>query len=95
MKEQQDPEFMKSGAYFTYTPSLAWAWKPHAAGLGKEEEDVEHLSRLGTGHLGDEVLVSIGVDDVGRAFVKVKVDFLPLCMRLCPGVKVAVKMKED
>lgn len=83
--------FNKSRAYFTYTPSLAWAWQPHSAGLGKEEEqddDVEYMSHLGTGYLGDEVIVGIGMDDVSQAFAKVKVDDLLQCLRLCPGVKV-------
>lgn len=78
-------------ASFTYTPSLAWAWRPHAAGIGDEDEDeddVETMSRLGVGYLGDEVLVGIGLDDVGQAFARVKVDDLLQNMRLCPAVKI-------
>jgi len=74
---------------FTYTPSLAWTWRPHAAAANQEEEDddVEYMSQLGTGYLGDEVLVGIGMDDMRQAFVRVKVDDLLQCLRLCPGVK--------
>lgn len=84
----------KSNAYFTYTPSLSWAWKPRAdhiltdkKGQGQEERDIEQLSRLGTGFLGDDVLVGLGQDDMEQAFVKVKVDDLVSCLRLCPGVQ--------
>ncbi|KIV77350.1 hypothetical protein PV11_09150 [Exophiala sideris] len=82
----------RSDASFTYTPSLAWAWKPHSAGIGDEDEeddDVETMSRLGVGYLGDEVLMGIGLDDVRQAFARVKVDDLLQCMRLCPGVEIA------
>lgn len=81
---------INSQAYFTYTPSLTWAWKPHSAGLGEDDEDdVEYMSRLGMGYLGDEVLVGIGMDDVHQGFAKVKVEHLLQCLRLCPGVEIA------
>jgi hypothetical protein len=85
----------KSSAYFTYTPSLAWAWRStadHAMALDRRQEDsmmdedVHQLSQLGTGFLGDEVLVGIGLDDVDQAFAKIKVDALVTCLRLCPGL---------
>ncbi|EXJ72341.1 uncharacterized protein A1O5_04845 [Cladophialophora psammophila CBS 110553] len=83
--------FVKSDAYFTYTPSLAWAWRPHSVAANQEEEDddVEYMSQLGTGYLGDDVLVGIGLEDVDQAFARVKVDDLLQCLRLCPGVKFA------
>ncbi|KIX96865.1 uncharacterized protein Z520_07585 [Fonsecaea multimorphosa CBS 102226] len=89
--EQEDDDFVKSQAYFTYTPSLAWAWRPHSAAANQEEEDddVEYMSQLGTGYLGDDVLIGIGLEDVSQAFARVKVDDLLQCLRLCPGVKVA------
>jgi len=89
---EKDPEDFKSTAYFTYTPSLAWAWRPHSAGVGDEEEedaDTETMSRLGIGYLGDDVLVGIGLDDVSQVFARVKADDLVQCVRLCPGVKFA------
>ncbi|KAK5193116.1 hypothetical protein LTR47_009545 [Exophiala xenobiotica] len=89
---EEDSEDFKSTAYFTYTPSLAWAWRPHSAGVGDEEEedaDSETMSRLGMGYLGDDVLTGIGLDDVSQVFARVKVDDLVQCMRLCPGVKFA------
>lgn len=91
-EEELESDHIKSEAYFTYTPSLAWAWKPHSAGLGDEDEDeddVEYMSSLGTGYLGDEVLVGIGMDDLSQGFAKVKVEDLLQCLRLCPGVKLA------
>lgn len=77
---------------FTYTPSLTWAWKPQSAGLGEDDEDdVEYVSRLGMGYLGDEVLLGIGMDDVHQGFAKIKVEELLQCLRLCPGVEIAKK----
>jgi hypothetical protein len=98
-EEEADPEsesrprFLKAEpAYFTYTPSLAWAWTPHSAGLGDEndgQDEVEHMSRLGIGYLGDEVLLGVGMDDTNQAFARVKVEDLLQCLRVCPGVKFA------
>lgn len=80
-------------AGFTYTTSVAWAWRPASAvvvaGVEDEErggQDAEHLARLGVGFLGDEVIVGVGIDDIGQAVVRVKVDELLSCLRLCPGV---------
>ncbi|KIW27356.1 uncharacterized protein PV07_07100 [Cladophialophora immunda] len=94
---EQRNNFIKSQAYFTYTPSLAWAWTPHSAAANQEEEeeDVEYMSQLGTGYLGDDVLVGIGLEDVNQAFARVKVDDLLQCLRLCPGVKFADEVKVD
>ena len=94
LKRRQKSPGTKSNAYFTYTPSLAWAWRPrtdHAAtpegGNGDSDEDsVHHLSQLGTGYLGDDLLVGIGLDDIEQVFTRVKVDDLVDCLRLCPGV---------
>lgn len=83
-------DFVNRKAYFTYTPSITWAWKPFSAGLGEDDEDdVEYMSRLGVGYLGDEVLVGIGMDDIYQGFAKVKVEDLLQCLRLCPGVDIA------
>jgi hypothetical protein len=94
--ESTEEHEMRTSAYFTYTPSLAWAWRSRTEyasvpekdhGQGMDEEDVHHLSQLGTGYLGDDVLVGIGLDDVGQAVARVKVDELVNCLRLCPGVE--------
>jgi hypothetical protein len=87
----QDDDFDKSSAYFTYTPSLAWTWRPHSAAASQEEDndDVDYMSQLGTGYLGDDVLVGIGLDDVNQAFARVRVDDLLNCLRLCPGIQLA------
>lgn len=94
-KSTEGPQ-SRSDAYFTYTPSLAWAWRPrtedvafpgHGNWGGVREDDVRHLSQLGTGYLGDEVLVGIGLDDVGQAFARVKVDELVSCLRLCADIR--------
>lgn len=83
-------DFVKRAGYFSYTPSLTWAWKPHSAGLGEDDgDDIDYMSRLGMGYLGDEVLMGVGVDDVSQGFAKVKVEDLLQCLRLCPGVEVA------
>lgn len=71
-------------AYFTYSPSIAWAYR------GKSEDNDEsiHVERgheeLGTGYLDDEVIVGVGMDDVAQGFVKVHVEQLLSCLRGCP-----------
>lgn len=74
----------ESKPYFTYTPSIAWS---HRA---KDEDDNVHRERghenLGTGYLGDEVIVGIGMDDVAQGFVRVEVGELMGCLRFCEGV---------
>ncbi|CAG8977213.1 hypothetical protein HYALB_00007907 [Hymenoscyphus albidus] len=60
---------------FTYTTSIAWAW-------GREEGDIREK---GTGFLDDEVVLSVGVDDVGMVFAKVLVSESLVCLRVCPG----------
>ncbi|KAJ9635310.1 hypothetical protein H2204_005871 [Knufia peltigerae] len=80
----------ENSAYFMYTPSLAWAWRPHSVLVGEELEedgDIETMSELGTGYLGDDVLMGIGLDDVNQAFARINVDDLLRCMRICPGVR--------
>ena len=62
-------------AYFTYTVSIAYAW-------GREGDEVEEKN---VGYLDDEVVLSIGVDDRGQGFARVKAGDLVQCMRACPG----------
>lgn len=74
----------ESKFYFTYTPSIAWSYRA--------KDGDEHVHRewghedLGTGYLGDETIVGIGMDDVAQGFVKVEVGELLSCLRWCPGV---------
>lgn len=73
-------------AYFTYTPSLAWSYRAR----NEDEDEAGNRERghedLGTGYLGDEVIVGIGMDDVAQGFVRVGVGELLGCLRICPGV---------
>ena len=61
-------------AKFTYTGSITWAWR-----RGEES------SQLNTGYLDDEILLGIGIDDVGRGFTMVKAQDMIQCLRACPG----------
>lgn len=63
-------------AKFTYTGSISWAWR-------KDEE----VGALNTGYLDDDVLLGIGIDDVGRGFTLTKALGLIQCLRACPGRK--------
>ena len=69
-------------AYFTYTVSISYAWgrQPRVAeNKGDEAQDMHE------GYLDDDVLLSIGVDDKGQAFSRVKAESLVQCLRACPG----------
>ena len=70
-----------SEPYFTYTPSIAWAWRAMSGDSIVQERGHEDL---GTGHLGDEIIIGVGMDDVAQGFVKVKIDEILTCLRLCP-----------
>lgn len=70
----------RTNAYFTYTPSIAWAWRRDAM-----VDDAGRASMLyGVGYLDDEVVVGIGMDDTAQGVVRVKADELLSCLRLCP-----------
>ena len=78
---------------FAYTVGLSWAWRGRndVAVDGEEvwegeEADIHELENLGRGFLGDEVLMGVGLDDREQVVVKVQVDELLSCLRLCPGV---------
>jgi hypothetical protein len=70
-------------AYFTYTPSIAWAWRPQSAFA--DGEDV--LESLNVGYLDDEVIIGIGMDDTEQAFARAKAETLLQCLRACPGMR--------
>ncbi|RVX68318.1 hypothetical protein B0A52_07321 [Exophiala mesophila] len=63
------------------------SYNTHHTNQFHPEDDALYLSRLGTGYLGDDVLVGVGLDDVKQGFVRIKVDDLISCLRLCPGIK--------
>ena len=62
-------------AYFTYTVSISYAW-------GRDKDEVEDKN---VGYLDDEVVLGIGIDDVGQGFARVKAGDLVQCLRACPG----------
>ena len=78
---------------FAYTVGLSWAWRGRndVAVDGEEvsegeEADIHELENLGRGFLGDEVLMGVGLDDREQVVVKVQVNELLSCLRLCPGI---------
>ena len=68
-------------AYFTYTPSIAWAWRPSP--MTAQEEDP--LELLQVGYLDDDIILGVGLDDGAQAFAVAKAETLLQCMRACPG----------
>lgn len=70
----------REGAYFTYTPSIAWAWRSNSEEGATQERGHEDL---GTGYVGEDIVIGIGMDDVAQGFVKVSVDEVLTCLRLC------------
>lgn len=63
-------------AYFTYTVSIAYAWD-------RSREDT--MESKNVGYMDDEVVLSIGIDDKGQGFSKVKAGDLIQCLHACPG----------
>lgn len=70
-------------AYFTYTPSIAWAWRPQSRLIHNEDP----LEALNVGYLDDEVVLGIGLDDTAQAFARAKAETLLQCMRACSSMK--------
>ena len=71
-----DPQGSKDPwAYFTYTVSIAYAW-------GRQGDEVVWKN---TGFLDDEVVLGVGIDDLGLGFARVPARELLQCMRACPG----------
>lgn len=68
---------MGKGEYakFTYTPSIAYSW-------GRLEDAPQDKN---IGYLDDEVILGIGIEDRGQAYVRALVKDLLQCLRLCPG----------
>lgn len=62
-------------AYFTYTVSISYAW-------GRDSDEVEGKN---VGYLDDDVLLAIGIDDMGQGFARVRAADLVQCLRACPG----------
>ncbi|KAI9809091.1 MAG: hypothetical protein M1825_002380 [Sarcosagium campestre] len=70
---------------FTYTVSIAYAW-------GRQRDEAIWKS---TGYLDDEVVLGIGIDDVGQGFATVPVKDILQCLRACPGRATAAYSDED
>ncbi|MCJ1353329.1 MAG: hypothetical protein MMC33_003314 [Icmadophila ericetorum] len=64
-------------AYFTYTVSIAWAWRGEDLGPGIEADG------MGMGYLDDEVLLGVGIDDRGQGFARVRAAELVGCLMMC------------
>ncbi|KAL8776788.1 MAG: hypothetical protein Q9194_002946 [Teloschistes cf. exilis] len=72
-------------AYFTYTVSMAYAWG---------RSGIEEVSDKNVGYLDDEVVLGIGIDDMGEGFARARAGDLVQCLRACPGRAEATK-RED
>ena len=68
--------------YFTYTPSIAWAWRAKSEDVLGDTDRRHHV--LGTGFLDEEIVIGIGMDDVGQHFVQMKVGDVLGCLSFCP-----------
>jgi hypothetical protein len=82
-KDRFDGHRWDNWAYFTYTPSIAWAWRPQFA----FEEGEGVLESLNVGYLDDEVILGIGIDDTEQAFARAKAETLLQCLRACPAMR--------
>ena len=77
---------------FTYTVSVAWAFRkssPEAGrkastATGSEQAGGKILPSMQTGYWDDDLILGIGVKDVGQAFGRVKASDLLECLRACP-----------
>ena len=77
---------------FTYTVSVAWAFrgpKPEADGKDStatrdEQAEGKVLHSMQTGYWDDEIILGIGVKDVGQVFARVNASDLLQCLRACP-----------
>jgi len=74
--------------YFTYTPSIAWAWRGRSAGEDEALNRRDGHEDLGTGYLGDTIVVGVGIDDAAHSVVRVKVEAVLACIKVCNGVSV-------
>ena len=89
----------KNWAYFTYTPSIAWAWRPKSAEIKREDrdggsDDGSYLHSLNVGYLDDEVIVGIGLEDTAQAFAKAKASALLSCLEVCAESAMGKKEEE-
>ncbi|KAK3062331.1 hypothetical protein LTS18_004342, partial [Coniosporium uncinatum] len=73
--------------YFTYTVSIAWAWR----GMEEDGDGKETLREMQSGYLDDDVLLGIGLNDQGQGFAKVRAVELLQCLRTCPAMEDAGK----
>ncbi|KAL8810528.1 MAG: hypothetical protein Q9200_002516 [Gallowayella weberi] len=69
-------------AYFTYTVSIAYAWGRTGIDGAEVKEEVGDKN---VGYLDDEVVLGIGIDDVGQGFARTRAGELVGCLRACGG----------
>ena len=86
--DTDDREQLPPLAYFSYTPSINWARRQPSSGRNRDQE----LVNMQVGYLDDEIVMGVGLDDVGQGFAKVKARTLLSCLRMCT-VKPAVDSK--
>lgn len=96
-KQTQDPKPTSNWASFTYTPSISWSFRLHPVAHSSQhdnddndddddDENNQHsrvLEALNVGYLDDEVILGIGVDDVGQGWARGKAEVLLACLRGC------------
>jgi hypothetical protein len=75
-------------AGWTYTTTIAWAWRRNEKVGGESGEKGEEMEGKNVGFLDDEVILSVGVDDEGQVYGKLALWELLQCLRLCPLAEV-------
>ncbi|KAL9106780.1 MAG: hypothetical protein Q9227_008202 [Pyrenula ochraceoflavens] len=95
---RRDGEEAKNWAYFTYTPSIAWARRPKSnhqyydrRGRFDESSDPafsidDGFESFQIGFLDDEVILGIGIEDTQQGFARAQAEVLLQGLRICPGV---------
>lgn len=72
---EEDAGEKEDWAYFTYTVSIAWAFRGEKMGI--------EADGMGMGYLDDEILLGVGIDDEGQGFARVRAAQLVGCLQMC------------
>ena len=72
---EEDAGEKENWAYFTYTVSIAWAYRGEKMGV--------EVDGMGMGYLDDEILLGMGIDDQGQGFARVRAGELVGCLQMC------------
>ena len=77
-------------AYFTYTVSLSWSYRPQPHLLfppssSQSQSQSLPLNSMSEGYIDDHLILGIGIEDRGSGFVSVEARELVACLRMCPG----------